>query len=133
VNPARQDPAEAGAEARDDGGLPRHGTVCRRGVGGRSVGGGGGAVDRRGTRPVWIGYSTGSDWRGVVPSGSGAPLATPSPRVGGGRTRSPSTRPPPIPHPPHEVCTEGGGSGEEEGAPRPATTDEARLYLDLFF
>jgi hypothetical protein len=30
-------------------------------------------------------------------------------------------------------CTEAGGSGEEEGAPGPATTDEARSYLDLYF
>jgi hypothetical protein len=36
-------------------------------------------------------------------------------------------------HPLHEGCIEGGGSGEDEGAPRPATTDEARSYLDLLF
>jgi hypothetical protein len=55
-----------------------------------------------------------------------------APRAGGQRTRSPSTRPPHVPDPPHEGCTEGGGSGEEEGAPGPATTDEGQSYLDLF-
>jgi hypothetical protein len=42
-------------------------------------------------------------------------------------------RPPHVPHPPHEGCTEGGDGDEEEGAPGAATTDEARSYLDLFF
>jgi hypothetical protein len=46
--------------------------------------------------------------------------------------RPPSTRPPHVPDPPHEGCIEGGDSGEEEGATGPATTDEARSYLDLF-
>jgi hypothetical protein len=41
-------------------------------------------------------------------------------------------RPPHVPDPPHEGCTGGGDSGEEEGAPGPATTDEAQSYLDLF-
>jgi hypothetical protein len=34
-----------------------------------------------GARPVWIDYSTGSDRRGSVPSGSGATLATPPPEL----------------------------------------------------
>jgi hypothetical protein len=80
--PARRDPADAGAAARDDGGLPRLGTACRRGVGGGSVSGGGGAVDQSGTHPVWIDYSRGRDRRGGgVPSGS----ATPQVATGGGR------------------------------------------------
>jgi hypothetical protein len=85
---------------------------------------------------------------GGVPSGSATPqvateggrlvglrcsLSDTAPRAGGRRTRSPSTIPPHVPHPPHKGCTEGGGSGEEEGAPGSATTDEARSYLDLFF
>jgi hypothetical protein len=78
---ARRDPADAGAATRDDGGLPQLDTACRRGVGGGSIGGGGGAVNQRGTRPVWIGYSRGRDRRGVVPSGSATPQAT----TGGGR------------------------------------------------
>jgi hypothetical protein len=45
---------------------------------------------------------------GDVPSGSGAPLETPPPpRAGGRRTRSPSTRPPHVPDPRQEGCTEG--------------------------
>jgi hypothetical protein len=72
--------------------------------------------------------------RGAVPSGSGAPLATPPPpRAGGRRTRSPSTRPPHVPDPPHEGCIEGGGSAEEEGASGHPTTDETWSYLDLYF
>jgi hypothetical protein len=35
-----------------------------------------------------------------------------------------------IPYPPHEGCTEGRGSSEEEGSLGPATTDEAQSYLD---
>jgi hypothetical protein len=130
---------------RDDGGLPRLGTACRRGVGGSNVGGGGGAGDRRGGVPsgsvtpepatgggcpVGLGDSTGSDRRGAVPSSSTNPhrpeggcpvglkgsLSDTTPRVGGRRTRSPSKRPPQVPDPPHEGCTEGGDSGEEEGA-----------------
>jgi hypothetical protein len=46
-SPAR-DPADAGEAARDDGGLPRLSTACRRGVGRGSVGGAGGAGDRTG-------------------------------------------------------------------------------------
>jgi hypothetical protein len=46
-------------------------------------------------------------------------LSDTAPRAGGHRTRSPSKRPPHISDPPHEGCTEGGGSGEEEGAPGP--------------
>jgi hypothetical protein len=83
-----------------------------------------------------------------VPSGSATPqavigggrpvglrwsLSDTAPRAGGRRTRSPSTRPPHVPHPPHDCCREAGGSGEEEGVPGPATTDEAQSYLDLFF
>jgi hypothetical protein len=134
---------------RDDGGLPRHNIACKRGVGGGSVGGGGGAVDRRGARPVWIGYSTGRDRRrgpsrvgrllyrqrpkGARPVGLRCSLSDTAPRAGVRRTRSSSTRLPHVPHPPHEGCTEGGGSDEEEGARGPAATDEARSYLDLFF
>jgi hypothetical protein len=68
---------------------------------------------------------------GGVPSSSVAPLAT-LPPAGGRRMRSPSTRPPHVPQPPHEGRREGGSSDEEEGAPVPATTDETRSYLDLF-
>jgi heme/copper-type cytochrome/quinol oxidase subunit 2 len=39
---------------------------------------------------------------------------------------------PHVPDPPHEGCTEGGDSSEEEGAPGPVTTDEVQSYLDLF-
>jgi hypothetical protein len=63
--------------------------------------------------------------------GLGSPLAAP-PRAGCRRTRSPSTRPPHIPDPPHEGCTEGGGISEEEGAPGPPMTDEKRSYSTLF-
>jgi hypothetical protein len=93
--------------------------------------------DRRGACPVWIGYSTGSDRRGGGrPVGLMCSLSDTAPRAGGRRMRSPSTRPPHVPHPPHEGCTQDSGdsgNGEEEGAPGPAMTDEARSYLDLFF
>jgi hypothetical protein len=83
--------------------------------------------------PVWIGYSTGSDRRGGRPVGLRCSLSDTAP---------PSRRPedaiaihetPSRTSPPHEGCTKDGGSGEEEGAHGPATTDEARSYLDLFF
>jgi hypothetical protein len=107
----------------------------------------GGAVDWRGPRPMWIGYSRGRDWRGARPIGldystgsdrrGGRPvgprssLSDNAPRADSRRTRSPSTRPLHVPHPPHEGCTEGGGSGEEEGAPGPATTDKAVVFRFL--
>jgi hypothetical protein len=87
-------------------------------------------TDWRG-RPIGLGDSTGSDRRGTVPSSSGAPLATPPPSW-----RSEDAiaihATPHVPDPPHEGCIEGGGSGEEEGAPGPATTDETRSYLDFY-
>jgi hypothetical protein len=63
----------------------------------RSIGGGPPRVDRllqrpqpEGPRLVWIGYSTCSDRMGVLPSGSGAPFATPPPEpAAGGRDRHP--------------------------------------------
>jgi hypothetical protein len=46
--------------------------------------------DCREAHPMWIGYSTSSDRRGAVPSGSGAPLATPPPEPAArGRNRHP--------------------------------------------
>jgi hypothetical protein len=95
----------------------------------------------RGGRPVGLYYSIGSDRRGASrrarllhrqrpegghPVGLRCYLSYTAPRSGG---RSPSMRPPHVPHPPHEGYTEGGGSS----AQGPATTDEARSYLDLFF
>jgi hypothetical protein len=59
------DAADAGAATRDDGGLPRLGTACRRGVCGGSVSGGGDAADQRGAHPVRLGDSTCSDRRGA--------------------------------------------------------------------
>jgi hypothetical protein len=59
-------------------------------------------------------------------------LSDTAPRADGRRMRSPSMRPPRAPDPPHEGCTEGSASGEEEEAPGPATTDETRSYLDLY-
>jgi hypothetical protein len=69
---------------------------------------------------------------GLCPVGLKCSLSDTAPRADDHRTRSPSTRPPHVPDPPHEGCTEGGGSGEEEGAPGPPTTDETRSYLDLY-
>jgi hypothetical protein len=140
------------AEARATGGggavppssaTPQEATVVGRPIGlGYSIG-----RDWRGC-PVRLGYSTGSGRRGGAsrrarllhrqrpeggcPVGLRCSLSDIAPRAGGRRTRSPSKRTPHVPDPPHEGCTEGGGGDEKEGAPGPATTDEARSYLDLF-
>jgi hypothetical protein len=87
-------------------------------------------TDRSGGWHVGLGDSTGSHRRGGCPVGLRCSLSDTAPRAGGRRTRSPSTRRPHVPDSPHEGCTEGGGSGEEEGAPAPPT-DETQSYLDL--
>jgi hypothetical protein len=89
------------------------------------------AWSTRGGRPIWIGYSLRN--RKGRPVGLRCSLSDTVPRAGGRRMQSPSTRPSHVPHPPYEGCTEGGSSGEEEGAPGPATTEEAQSYSDLFF
>jgi hypothetical protein len=90
----------------------------------RLTGGGPSHVDRllqtlqpEGACLVWIGYSTGSNRRGGRPVGLRCSLSD---------TASPSRQSedaiaihetPHVPHPRHEGCTEGSGSGEEERAP----------------
>jgi hypothetical protein len=134
-SPACRDQADAVEAACDDGKLPRHGISCRGGIGSGSVGGGGGAVDRGG--PVPCGSATPQAATGGRPVGLRCSLSdTPPPSQRSEDAiaihETPS-RTPPTTRGPHEGSTEGGGSGEEEGAPGPATTDEARSYLDLFF
>jgi hypothetical protein len=103
------DAANAGAVARDDGGLPRLGTACRRGIrhGNVGGGGGGGARDRTGGGLVRLSDSTGTNRRGGLarrvrrlhkqrpeggcPVGLRCSLSDTAPRAGGRRARSPST------------------------------------------
>jgi hypothetical protein len=70
--------------------------------------------------------------KGGCPVGLRCSHSDNTPRAGGRKTRSPSTRPPHVPDPPQEGCTEGASSGEEEGAPGPPTIDETRSYLDFY-
>jgi hypothetical protein len=58
------DAADAEAVARDDGGLPRLGTACRRGIIRGNVGGCGGARDRMGGGLVGLSDSIGTNRRG---------------------------------------------------------------------
>jgi hypothetical protein len=84
-----------------------------------------------GGRHVGLGDSTRSHRRGAVPSGSRAPLATPPPSwQSEDAITIHATRH--VPDPPHEGCTRGSNSGEEEGAQGTPTTDETRSYLDLY-
>jgi hypothetical protein len=86
--------------------------------------------DWRGARPVGLDYSTGSDRRGVVPSGPGPPLATPLPEpTDGGRDRHPRD---PFMYPTHHTraaqrAATAAKRKEHQGLPRPTK----RSYLDF--